>query len=169
VKPTLKVLLTTAYRVNFISIWRLVTVVEHKAATYPTHDPTWWGPITIILANLEVQIACICASVPIFWPVLESRFGSPIIVQREVVIEREERWPAAPRGDSEAELGKLGNLGFPEPAVMGHQRETYKDEYVLSQIDPLRKERMLVLASVRSTSQVRSGSRRGGKRSWWRI
>ncbi|ETS88229.1 hypothetical protein PFICI_02057 [Pestalotiopsis fici W106-1] len=73
-----------------LAIWRLATIIDHQAATWPTHDPTWYGPISIILAVLEVDCAAICASIPIFWPVLEARWGT-IFITQEIKITREDR------------------------------------------------------------------------------
>ncbi|KAK7957677.1 hypothetical protein PG988_012525 [Apiospora saccharicola] len=72
--------------VNFLSIWRLQTIFEHKTGWYPTHDPTWYGPISILLGVLEVNVASICASVPIFWPVVAPYLGS-IFVTHEVSVQ----------------------------------------------------------------------------------
>ncbi|KAK8119684.1 uncharacterized protein PG998_004310 [Apiospora kogelbergensis] len=72
--------------VNFLSIWRLQTILEHKAAWFPTHDPTWYGPISILLGVLEINVASICASVPIFWPVVAPYLGS-IFVTHEVSVQ----------------------------------------------------------------------------------
>lgn len=76
--------------VVFISIWRLVTIVEHKSATQPTYDPSWYSPITIMLGAIEVDIASICASVPVFWPILRERVNG-IFVTQEIQIVREDR------------------------------------------------------------------------------
>ncbi|KAK6827220.1 hypothetical protein PG987_010561 [Apiospora arundinis] len=72
--------------VNFLSIWRLQTIFEHKAGWFPTHDPTWYGPISILLGVLEINAASICASVPIFWPVVAPYLGS-IFVTHEVSVQ----------------------------------------------------------------------------------
>lgn len=104
-------------RVNFLSIWRLQTLVEHKAGRYPTHDPTWYGPISLLLATLECDCASICASVPIFWPVLSPYLGA-IFVTQEVSVEHEYRDAdeeskphkssnSLPKSGSQTELRKL--------------------------------------------------------------
>ncbi|KAK8074301.1 hypothetical protein PG994_005200 [Apiospora phragmitis] len=77
--------------INFISIWRVKTIVEHRAATFPTFDPTWYGPISIELATLEVNFASICASIPVFWPVLTARLDK-VFVTREIKVERIHRF-----------------------------------------------------------------------------
>lgn len=81
----------TIYSINFISIWRVASMVEHRAATYPTFDPTWYGPISVELATLEVNFATICASIPVFWPVLTARLDK-VFVTREIKIERIHRF-----------------------------------------------------------------------------
>ena len=83
---TLFSLFSPARSVNFLSIWRLQTILEHKAAWFPTHDPTWYGPISILLGVLEINVASICASVPIFWPVVAPYLGS-IFVTHEVSVQ----------------------------------------------------------------------------------
>ncbi|KAK7926489.1 hypothetical protein PG985_003487 [Apiospora marii] len=89
--------------VNFLSIWRLQTIFEHKAGWFPTHDPTWYGPISILLGVLEINVASICASVPIFWPVVAPYLGS-IFVTHEVSVQvveyRDDDLESSPDGSS---------------------------------------------------------------------
>ncbi|KAI1658582.1 hypothetical protein F4813DRAFT_38877 [Daldinia decipiens] len=137
------------------AIWRLVTLVEHRVATIPTRDPTWYGPITIILAVLEVDAASVCASVPIFWPVLRNLDWGKIFVTQEVDITRETRYmeddgdrltngTTHSRAGSETDLGAGGGRGL-------RNKETYyQDSYVLSQVDPFRPSIERVHASARS-------------------
>ncbi|KAI4869092.1 hypothetical protein F4820DRAFT_464640 [Hypoxylon rubiginosum] len=84
--------------VNLISIWCLQTIVDHKAGTYPVLDPTWYGPKSITLAALEVDLASICASIPTFWPILSQRLlrvggagAGSIFVTQEVHITHQHR------------------------------------------------------------------------------
>lgn len=130
---------------NFLSIWRVATIVQHKATTSPTFDPTWYGPISIILASLEVDVATICAAVPVFWPILTSKFGV-IFVTREIKIEHSHRFSAM---DDEYELRSGSSSGSPsvgssketndrETNDMGPPRKAhYKDKYIIAQVDPL--------------------------------
>lgn len=48
---------------------------------------------------MEVNLAAICASLPVFWPVIQKGIGSVIIVTHEVKITREQR------ADGNAQLG----------------------------------------------------------------
>lgn len=86
-----------------LSIWRLQSIVETRAATLPTFDPTWYGTTPIVLSSMEVDLAAICASLPVFWPVIQKSIGSVIIVTHEVKITREQR-----RTGNES-TGQVGN------------------------------------------------------------
>ncbi|KAI1095443.1 hypothetical protein F5B19DRAFT_345130 [Rostrohypoxylon terebratum] len=77
--------------VLLISIWCLQTIVDHKAGTHPVLDPTWYGPKSIILAALEVDLASICASIPTFWPHLSQTLLGSIFVTQEVHITHQHR------------------------------------------------------------------------------
>ncbi|KAI2473413.1 hypothetical protein F4781DRAFT_380258 [Annulohypoxylon bovei var. microspora] len=77
--------------VLLISIWCLQTIVDHKAGTSPVLDPTWYGPKSIILAALEVDLASICASIPTFWPHLSQSLLGSIFVTQEVHITHQHR------------------------------------------------------------------------------
>ncbi|KAG9190525.1 hypothetical protein G6011_08613 [Alternaria panax] len=70
------------------SVWRLHGIIESKGATYPYVDFTWWSPILIILSCLEIDLAIICASMPIFWPIIEKSL-SAIFVSYEVQVVEE--------------------------------------------------------------------------------
>jgi hypothetical protein len=143
------------------SIWRVATIVEHRATTYPTFDPTWYAPVTLIQACLEVDAASICASIPIFWPVLVAKYDQ-IFVTKEVTVTREHRWP---RNNSEAaglELhhsrsSSTGNLGSTHSDGTSERylnmsntygvATDYNDPYVLSQVDPLRTDESMGMES----------------------
>ncbi|KAK8070425.1 hypothetical protein PG997_010628 [Apiospora hydei] len=140
--------------INFISIWRVASMVEHRAATFPTFDPTWYGPISIELATLEVNFASICASIPVFWPVLTARLDK-VFVTREIKIERIHRFETVDEdaelngkylGDNGVELqpshrtrsnsGNDGGIGGSANQYGGNSSH-YLDEYVAAQVDPL--------------------------------
>lgn len=147
-----------------LAIWRLATIIDHQAATWPVHDPTWYAPISIILAVLEIDAASICASIPIFWPVLESQWGH-IFVTQEIKITREERYAhdddeaalasatSHSRTNSESEFKGENNIG---KRLENH----YQDSYMMKFVDPLRSPTSLptVEAMVRSES-VKRGKR----------
>lgn len=75
-----------------MSVWRLQAIVENRATTSPTFDPTWYGPTPIMLSSLEIYLSAICASLPVFWPVIKKTLGPYIMVTHEVQIVRESRY-----------------------------------------------------------------------------
>lgn len=77
---------------NVCSVLRLITLIENQAGTYPTLDPSWYGCSPIVLSALEVHLATICASLPVFWPIIKDAIAvRSITVTREVQITRETR------------------------------------------------------------------------------
>ncbi|KXJ86588.1 hypothetical protein Micbo1qcDRAFT_110462, partial [Microdochium bolleyi] len=86
----LLVLLVMGSWILIFAAWRLVEIVRTKAATYPVLDPTWYAPVSVLLAVLEIDCAAICASMPIFWPQIAKHWGG-IVVVHEVKVTRETR------------------------------------------------------------------------------
>ncbi|KAI1461134.1 hypothetical protein F4805DRAFT_454071 [Annulohypoxylon moriforme] len=97
--------------VLLISIWCLQTIIDHKAGTSPVLDPTWYGPKSIILAALEVDLASICASIPTFWPHLSQTLLGSIFVTQEVHITHQHRRLS---GDSSYDTTTSANPGHYE-------------------------------------------------------
>lgn len=64
--------------------------MEHHAATWPTFDPSWYGCVSILLSAVEVDLAVVCASIPVFWPILEAA-GLQVFITKEVRVTSEER------------------------------------------------------------------------------
>ncbi|WYZ35775.1 hypothetical protein EsH8_X_000422 [Colletotrichum jinshuiense] len=71
--------------VLMLSTWRLVSLIGSRAGTYPTLDVTWYAPVPMALAILEIEVAAICASLPVFWPMLQKGMGQ-IFVTHEVKV-----------------------------------------------------------------------------------
>lgn len=121
-------------------------MVENQVATYPTRDPTWYGPTSILLAALEINAASICASVPIFWPVFTNSWGG-IFVTQEVKITHETRYMDEDDGDSltrhsmHSRTGSDSQLSIVDSSAGGGRKgnsKHYRDSYILRQVDPLR-------------------------------
>ncbi|KAK8872863.1 hypothetical protein PGQ11_003377 [Apiospora arundinis] len=93
--------------VNSMAIWRIIHVylMAAKSGTYPTFDPTWYAPTTVMLAVLEVNGATVCASIPLAadrlsrlppTPPTPPALGSKgIMVTRDVRIEHSPRYSFA--------------------------------------------------------------------------
>ncbi|KAK0369444.1 hypothetical protein CLIM01_13202 [Colletotrichum limetticola] len=73
-----------------IGVSRLVSIVNTAAGTYPILDPSWYGCVPAVLATVEVNLATVCASIPIVWPVTQ-RALSKIWVTREFEVISEPR------------------------------------------------------------------------------
>ncbi|KAJ4301415.1 hypothetical protein N0V90_003507 [Kalmusia sp. IMI 367209] len=76
--------------VLLMSILRLWTAMRHNKFSINAVDFTWWYPLTMILASLEIDFAIICASIPIFWPVIISALPQ-IFVTQEVRVTHHRR------------------------------------------------------------------------------
>ncbi|TGJ78442.1 hypothetical protein E0Z10_g10320, partial [Xylaria hypoxylon] len=77
--------------INIVSIWRLFIIIKSRAGTYPVVDPTFYAPQSIVFAALEVDLASIVASIPVFWPMLLSHSWGNIFVTQEVHVTRHHR------------------------------------------------------------------------------
>lgn len=73
-----------------ISVLRLVSVIEHRATTYPTFDPTWYVPKIMLLSLLEISLATVCACIPTFWPVVSAGL-TRVFVTKEVTVTHSQR------------------------------------------------------------------------------
>ncbi|KAI1855262.1 hypothetical protein JX266_000127 [Neoarthrinium moseri] len=168
----LLMLLGAGTLVSCISIWRLAVIIQHKAATYPTFDPTWYGPGVVLLGMMEVNAASICACVPVFWPVLTASIDQ-IFVTQEIKITRERRYSGD--GDDEIELHDSTTTHSRSESVMSqsHVHLTksgnnthYMDDYVIDQVDPLRSKNR-VEVTIENLPK-KSLSRRPSERSMFR-
>ncbi|KAF2131091.1 hypothetical protein P153DRAFT_337327 [Dothidotthia symphoricarpi CBS 119687] len=70
------------------SAWRLYSIVVNGAGMRPYPDPTWYSPIYVILSCVEVQLAIICASMPIFWPMIEQSLAAIFVTYQVEVVEQ---------------------------------------------------------------------------------
>ncbi|KAH6657633.1 hypothetical protein BKA67DRAFT_193967 [Truncatella angustata] len=148
----LLMLLSAGTLVSGISIWRLAVCIEHRAATYPTFDPTWYGVGVVVLGMMEVNAASVCACVPVFWPVLTARIDQ-IFVTSEVKITRERRY--SEEGDDEIELhdsansthSRAGSTTSQSHMYLTKKGTHYTDDYVMEQVDPLRAKNRVQVSS----------------------
>ncbi|KAF9738537.1 hypothetical protein PMIN06_001699 [Paraphaeosphaeria minitans] len=151
--------------VVFTSVWRLYSIVDNRAATYPYIDFTWWTPISIILSCLEIDLAIMCASMPIFWPVIEESFAA-IFVTREIQITEQRRYSFADRGlayelehsDTMRRQASVKTQSTSRESLVvtrevsgKNLQEHYRDPYVTATVDPfgdMAQERLAVRTDV---------------------
>ncbi|ROV90357.1 hypothetical protein VMCG_09730 [Cytospora schulzeri] len=116
--------------VNICSVIRLVNIVQNRGGTYPTLDPSWYGCTAAMLSALEVNIATICASLPVFWPVIKEGLGR-ILVTYEVDVTHERR----DSGDFNI-MNESGEL-YSMRTMNSKGRQYAEDKYIRAQVDPL--------------------------------
>jgi len=68
------------------AIARIVALLNHRLGTYPILDITFYTPLVYLFGLLEVNIALIAASIPIFWPLLLTFASKDILVVNEIEI-----------------------------------------------------------------------------------
>jgi hypothetical protein len=73
-----------------VSIGRMVSLVVNKAGSAPIIDTSYHIPTVYIFSVLEVNIAILCASIPIFWPIITSFASNKILVVNEISVHVEE-------------------------------------------------------------------------------
>jgi len=76
----------TSLSVCAVSIGRMVSLAINKAGTVPKPDMTYYVPTVYLFSILEVNIAIIAASIPIFWPVIVTLATNKIWVVNEIEI-----------------------------------------------------------------------------------
>ncbi|KAF9872313.1 hypothetical protein CkaCkLH20_10140 [Colletotrichum karsti] len=162
-KLGLLALLTVGLVVNAISVVRLLSLVQHKAATQPTLDFPWYAPISIVLSCVEVDLAMVACSVPIFWPVIR-KFTDGIFVTKEVEVTREVRRLESVELDDDLDMeadrrSRVGSeASLRQETLAPVARGRYLDEFVAQQVDPLSRSKSVV-------TQIKTGEVDDAK--WW--
>ncbi|KAH8730295.1 hypothetical protein GQ44DRAFT_607487 [Phaeosphaeriaceae sp. PMI808] len=120
------------------SVWRLYAIWNNQAGTYPYVDFTWWAPAMIILSSLEINLAIVCASIPIFWPIIEQSIAA-IFVSVEVNVIEERLDDDYELGyPKDRKLGKMRSIGGTsvEELTKGSRGEMKVSQYSIG-LDPL--------------------------------
>lgn len=95
-------------------------------------DITWSEPMPQLLSVVEVSIACLCATTPFFWPLIQEGLNK-IFVRFEFNVSTESRWQ-----DDHIELASKNSTAGRE----GHEMDSvhYKDDYIQDQVNPFSEE-----------------------------
>ena len=121
-------------------MWRLQTIVANDAGLSPYPDFTWWAPISIVLSCLEIDLAITCASIPIFWPVIQKSLSAIFVSHEiEVVETRVESRGLAYELEHTKSRGQqsLGSSsGTSTHELTNDPEDNYKEQYSVG-IDPL--------------------------------
>lgn len=127
--PLLLIQMLTSYRrVIVMCAWRLAEIVRHQAGWKPYPDFSWWAPLMVILAALEVNIGILAVSCPVFWPMIEQHFFG-IIVRHEVeVTSQRVTFDGLEDGDGKSEHGSQTALAGDNKTGKNGQLQTYYSE-----------------------------------------
>ncbi|KAI1499768.1 hypothetical protein F5X99DRAFT_266004 [Biscogniauxia marginata] len=132
-----------------VPLWK-TSDMEHQAGTYPVLDPTWYGPLSIVLGVMEVDLACICASIPVFWPIITQSIGK-IFVTQEVHVTHQHRRLSGDYDDhyelqqsitSPSQHSRAGSEASLKLVLTGTKassqaRDHYQDSYIKNSVLPL--------------------------------
>ena len=122
-------------------------------------DPTWYGVKSVVLAAIEVDLASICASVPVFWPMITQSLNKIFVTQEVHVVHQHRRLSGEESGEqddfelrvsesgasahhlhsrkgSESSLNLVRAKHSQAPLVQS-QNAHYNDKYVASHVAPL--------------------------------
>ncbi|KAF2744768.1 hypothetical protein M011DRAFT_407634 [Sporormia fimetaria CBS 119925] len=105
-----------------LSMARLISLCHNRAGTIPDFDPSYATPSIYIFSALEVNIAILCASIPIFWPYVQELAGfKGIVVVNEIEIRSQRR---GSQGAVERTVGIPGLDGNSGAAAKGRVKST---------------------------------------------
>lgn len=99
-----------------MSIGRMVSLCVNRAGTIPILDMSYHTPVIYIFSVLEVNIAILCASIPIFWPMISSFATSNILVVNEIVVRVEQYPKTSQEGQIGIVLAEQGAWKSPPPS-----------------------------------------------------
>lgn len=92
---------------------RMITLCISRAGTLPIPDLSFHTPLVYIFSVLEVNIAILCASIPIFWPIISTFASNRILVVNEIVVHVEEYSKTSMDGQSG--IGLADHAAFKSP------------------------------------------------------
>ncbi|KAK8232702.1 hypothetical protein HDK77DRAFT_485118 [Phyllosticta capitalensis] len=106
-------MITLGAIVSIMNLVKVVLVVKTRAGFYPNTDPTFYAPPGVLLSALEVDFAILCASIPIFWPIISTLSFGRIFVVDEVVVQTQQR------------LNRMSSSNFDIDSEKGEHKPSY--------------------------------------------
>lgn len=91
----------------------MISLCINRAGTVPILDMSYHTPVVYIFSVLEVNIAILCASIPIFWPMISSFAADKILVVNEIVVHVEEYSKSSI--DGQPGIGLAAQAAFKSP------------------------------------------------------
>lgn len=90
-----------------LSLARVIALAYKRIGTVPVFDVTYYTATVYIFSVLEIDVAILCASIPIFWPLVASFASNKILIVNEIEVRTERRSEAIG-------LAEHGQAGFGE-------------------------------------------------------
>jgi hypothetical protein len=90
-----------------LSLARIIALSHRRVGTVPVFDVTFYTSTVYIFSVLEIDVAILCASIPIFWPLVASFATNKILIVNEIEVRTERRSDAIG-------LAEHGQAGFGE-------------------------------------------------------
>ncbi|KAF2676194.1 hypothetical protein K458DRAFT_352169 [Lentithecium fluviatile CBS 122367] len=116
-----------------LSLARVIALSYRRVGTIPVFDVTYYTATVYIFSVLEIDIAIICASIPIFWPLVASFASNKILIVNEIEVRTERRSEAIG-------LAEHGHAGFGEMDFDGDGRASRMSMSVLAAKSDIEKE-----------------------------
>ncbi|KAF1937794.1 hypothetical protein EJ02DRAFT_514971 [Clathrospora elynae] len=79
-------LFTLGFVVAAVAMGRMIALSVNRAGTVPIVDMSYHTPPVFVFGVLEVNIAIIAASIPIFWPIIATLAANKIYVVNEIEV-----------------------------------------------------------------------------------
>jgi hypothetical protein len=112
----------------------VIALAYKRIGTVPVFDVTYYTATVYIFSVLEIDVAILCASIPIFWPVIQAFASNKILIVNEIEVRTERRSEAI-------NLTEHGQAGFGEMDFDGNANDG-------------RTSRMSVLVNPKSGSNI---------------
>lgn len=118
-----------------MSVLRLWTTLKNNGSEVEKMDFTYWYPLTLIISCIEVDFAIMCASMPIFWPVMLASMKE-IFVTQEVRVTHHHRLDGSADFEMNDRPNSLKSSSSQEGLTkLGHEMKTdYSDPYVVQHV-----------------------------------
>ena len=107
-------------------------MAEHRLGMDNPQDPTWFASGSVVLSNVEINIAVLTASIPIAWPMLRHLGFGGIHVVREFSVGAELRGGGGAGGGGRSGGGTGGTGGAGSTIQLRSKDEDCEDELQLT-------------------------------------
>ncbi|KAK5167522.1 uncharacterized protein LTR77_007221 [Saxophila tyrrhenica] len=156
-------LLTVGTWIIVVSAWRLGTIVQHGAGWGGSDEPmdfTYYAPIMILLSGAEVGTAVFAASIPVFWPVIESKWLGVLVTQEIVVTEQHRNGEQGLELERSSTHSGAGSTRSLNRSTGTRAAQYYRNAQLGGYVDPFKNEEQIQVTPFGYTAEVPQQQRR---------